>query len=35
MDDSVNTCNEIIESYEEVTEAKLYDKTNFNEKSSL
>ena len=32
MDDSAIMCDEIIESYEEDAEAKLYDETNFNEK---
>ena len=32
MDNSAIMCDEIIESYEEDAEAKLYDETNFNEK---
>ena len=32
MDDSVITCDEIIELYEEDMEAKSYDETNFNKK---
>ena len=34
MDDSAIMCDEIIESYEEDAEAKLYDETNFNEKKA-
>ena len=32
MDDSTITCDEIIESYNEDTETKSYNKTNFSEK---
>ena len=34
MDDSAIMCDEVIESYKEDTEAKSYDKTNFNEKKA-
>ena len=32
MDDSAITCDEVIESYNEDTETKSYNKTNFSEK---
>ena len=40
MNDLTITCNEIIESYQEEAEAKLYDEaktipTNFNEKKAI
>ena len=34
MDDSVITCDEIIESYDGNGEANSYDETNFNEKKT-
>ena len=35
IDDSAITCDEVIESYEEDAEARLYNKTNFNEKKAI
>ena len=35
MDESTITCDEIIESYGEDVEAKLYNETNFNEKKAI
>ena len=35
IDDSAITCDEVIESYEKDAEAKLYNKTNFNEKKAI